>query len=175
MHTSQHLSNFFIKVTLDMRSMSSDMIFLRHVATAWIMCHFHAKNGLKWMKNWKICEIQYFQTLNIGTKNVLLSLKIPEIDNLESEIHNKVEKYCIFYNFCFGLFERDGFILDQCATVETPMIKVSSVLRTLFFHSNGVQMQRNNQNIFVSLPRSISLSTFFIHDIFLLNARAYLR
>ena len=46
------------------------------------------------MKNWKICEITYVQTLKIGTRNVFLSLKIPEIDNLESEKHNKLEKYC---------------------------------------------------------------------------------
>ena len=81
------------------------------------MCNFHAKNGPKSMKNCKICEITCFPTLKDGSKNVLLSLKIPEIDNLWLEKHNRLEKCCVFKNFCFGLFERDGFILDQCGTV----------------------------------------------------------
>ena len=76
--------------------MSSDTIFLRHVATALLMCHFHAKNGLKLMKSCKTCETTYFQSLKIGTKNVSLSLKIPVIDDLEPEKQNKHEKFCIF-------------------------------------------------------------------------------
>ena len=57
------------------------------------MCHFHAKNGLKLTKNCKICEITYFQILKIGTKNVFLSLKIPVIDDLESEKQNMHENF----------------------------------------------------------------------------------
>ena len=45
-------------------------------------------------------------------KNGFLSLKRPEIDGLGSKEQDKHEEFCVFQNFCFGLFERDAFILD---------------------------------------------------------------
>ena len=40
---------------------------------------------------------------------------MPEIDGLESKGQEKHENHCILQNFCLELFERDAFILDQCA------------------------------------------------------------
>ena len=65
--------------------MRSDMIFLRHVAIASLLRHFQAKNGLKLMKNSKICEIAPFQGLKIDTKSRFISLKMLRIDSLHSE------------------------------------------------------------------------------------------
>ena len=44
---------------------------------------------------------------------------MPEIDGLRllSEEQVRHERYCVFRNFCFGLFELDAFILDQCGSV----------------------------------------------------------
>ena len=56
------------------------------------------------MKNCKICEITYFQSPKIGTKNVFLSLKIPVIDDLELEKQNMHE------NFAFSKISVSDFL-----------------------------------------------------------------
>ena len=38
-----------------------------------------------------------------------------EIDGLELKEQDKYENHCVLQHFCLGLFERDAFILDQCA------------------------------------------------------------
>ena len=43
---------------------------------------------------------------------------MPEIDGLESKEQHKHENHCVLQNFCLGLFERDIFILDQCAPAD---------------------------------------------------------
>ena len=67
------------------------------------------------MKNLKIVKIACFQSPTMGTKNWFLLLKMAEIDGLELKEQDKYENHCVLQHFCLGLFERDAFILDQCA------------------------------------------------------------
>ena len=40
---------------------------------------------------------------------------MPEIDGIESKEQHKHKNHCAIQKICLGLFERDAFILDQCA------------------------------------------------------------
>ena len=140
MNTSQHLSIFYIKVTLDMGSMSLDVNFLRHAATDII--NFQIFNFPYFIR---ICRFDVFVIFTNfwnarkGSKFDCMNKKASFICAPRTLLQKLLITFYDQSSLIFWLSERDGLILDQCAPFSL-LIRIPTTVYIEKIYSNDFEL-----------------------------------